>query len=116
MPKQVLLLKHPGDKIRDTSRYGPLREIAGTKQPALRTLAKKVLDLDIQQGEHSSVRPSDTFLVCTAECCLNLGHRRSSYDGHLSACPEAMGSQFEEWDDQQCPEAKEGFANRSCAS
>lgn len=52
---QVLLLKHPGDKIRDTSKYGPLRELAGSKRPALRTLAKKALGIDIQEGEHSSV-------------------------------------------------------------
>lgn len=57
---QVLLLKHPHDKTRDTSTYGPLRELAGSKRPALRTLAKKALGIDIQEGEHSSV----SYLIC----------------------------------------------------
>lgn len=52
---QVLLLKHPYDRIRDTSSYGPLRQLVGSKRPALRTLAKKALGIDIQDGEHSSV-------------------------------------------------------------
>ena len=52
---QVLLLSHPYNQTRDTSRYGPLRELAGTKRPSLKTLAKKALGLDIQEGEHSSV-------------------------------------------------------------
>ena len=49
------MLSHPGPQIRDTSKYGPLRELAGTKRPSLKNLAKKACGIDIQDGEHSSV-------------------------------------------------------------
>lgn len=54
--QQVLLLSHPRGQIRDTASYGPLRELAGTKRPSLKNLAKKAVGIDIQEGEHSSVR------------------------------------------------------------
>ena len=41
---------------RDTSKYSPLQGLARTKRPGLKTLAKLVLGVDIQSGEHSSVR------------------------------------------------------------
>ncbi|GAA5857069.1 hypothetical protein JCM5353_004715, partial [Sporobolomyces roseus] len=51
----VLLLSHPWHMTRDTSLYSPLQGLTKTKKPGLRTLAKLVLGLDIQDGEHSSV-------------------------------------------------------------
>lgn len=42
---------------RDTSKYAPLQGLARTKRPGLKTLAKLVLGVDIQSGEHSSVSP-----------------------------------------------------------
>lgn len=53
---QVLLLSHPRHLTRDTAKYAPLQGLAKTKRPGLKTLAKLVLDVDIQSGEHSSVR------------------------------------------------------------
>jgi len=52
---KVLLLSHPHNQTRDTGSYGPLRELAGSKRPSLKTLARKSLGIDIQEGEHSSV-------------------------------------------------------------
>ncbi|KAK4705748.1 RNA exonuclease 4, partial [Phenoliferia sp. Uapishka_3] len=52
---QALLLSHPRSLIRDTAKYAPLQGLARTKRPGLKTLAKLVLGLDIQSGEHSSV-------------------------------------------------------------
>lgn len=52
---QVLLLSHPSRSIRDTSSCKALQELAKTKRPGLRTLAKLVLNIDIQAAEHSSV-------------------------------------------------------------
>lgn len=52
---QVLLLSHPRHMTRDTSKYKPLQGLARTKRPGLKTLAKLVLGVDIQSGEHSSV-------------------------------------------------------------
>merc|ERR1712093_648885 len=46
---------HPHNQTRDTGSYGPLRELAGSKRPSLKTLARKSLGIDIQEGEHSSV-------------------------------------------------------------
>ncbi|GAA6059345.1 hypothetical protein JCM10212_003243 [Sporobolomyces blumeae] len=51
----VLLLSHPWHETRDTSKYSPLQGLAKTKKPGLKTLAKLVLGVDIQAGEHSSV-------------------------------------------------------------
>lgn len=52
---QVLLLSHPRHLTRDTAKYAPLQGLARTKRPGLKTLAKLVLDMDIQSGEHSSI-------------------------------------------------------------
>ncbi|KAH9824145.1 ribonuclease H-like domain-containing protein [Melampsora americana] len=52
---QALLLKHPRNLIRDTSKYAPLRALAGTKFPSLKKLAALLLRLEIQASAHSSV-------------------------------------------------------------
>ena len=54
---KVLLLSHPKRDIRDTAEYAPLRRANGAKE-SLKNLAKLECDIDIQQGEHSSVRPT----------------------------------------------------------
>lgn len=51
---QVLFLSHPRRFIRDTSVYKPIRTIEKNK-PSLKSLAKKHLNLTIQEGEHDSV-------------------------------------------------------------
>lgn len=54
---KALLLSHPKVLIRDTATFQPLRDLAKTKYPSLKKLAKLVLGIDIQlEGEaHSSV-------------------------------------------------------------
>ncbi|KAF2753053.1 hypothetical protein EJ05DRAFT_230962 [Pseudovirgaria hyperparasitica] len=52
---QALIINHPKQDIRDTSKYPPYREIAGGRSPALKRLADTFLGIKIQQGEHSSV-------------------------------------------------------------
>lgn len=54
---KALLVSHPRALIRDTASFPPLRDLAKTKYPSLKKLAKLVLGIDIQmQGEsHSSV-------------------------------------------------------------
>ncbi|KAJ1019415.1 hypothetical protein NDA16_004532 [Ustilago loliicola] len=54
---KALLLSHPKPLIRDTATFQPLRDMAKTKYPSLKKLAKLVLGIDIQmEGEsHSSV-------------------------------------------------------------
>src|SRR5436305_3538270 len=53
---EVLFMSHPKKDLRDTSRFGPFRKMSGGKAPRLKKLAKDILGVDIQCGEHSSVR------------------------------------------------------------
>ncbi|KAI4205405.1 MAG: hypothetical protein LQ350_000447 [Teloschistes chrysophthalmus] len=52
---EALLLGHPKRDIRDTSKYPAYRKVAGGRTPGLKRLAKQILDVDIQTGEHSSI-------------------------------------------------------------
>lgn len=53
---ESLLISHPKPMIRDTSRHLPFRQdYAQGKTPGLKKLAKEVLKVEIQEGEHSSV-------------------------------------------------------------
>ncbi|XP_063953585.1 uncharacterized protein LOC129255443 [Lytechinus pictus] len=56
---QVLRFSHPANNVRDTSRCKSLAEICGSKctpgHRSLKSLAKYLLGIDIQKGEHSSV-------------------------------------------------------------
>jgi len=58
----VLLLDHPHKDIRDTAKYKPFQEIAQSKRPALRKLAKQILNITIQEGEHSSVQDAQVAM------------------------------------------------------
>ena len=62
---RALLLSHPRHKIRDTSTFQPLRELAGNKQPGLRTLARLVLDIEIQakHAAHSPVEDAQATMA-----------------------------------------------------
>ncbi|KAG8752345.1 3'-5' exonuclease, partial [Serendipita sp. 396] len=51
----ALLLSHPWQHLRDTQSFHPLRQIAGSRRPALRKLVNKVFGIQIQQGEHNSI-------------------------------------------------------------
>ncbi|PSN62328.1 RNA exonuclease 4 [Corynespora cassiicola Philippines] len=53
----VLMLKHDKRFIRDTSKYSKFRELATIpgRTPRLKTLAEKLLGVEIQVGAHSSV-------------------------------------------------------------
>ncbi|XP_026500071.2 uncharacterized protein LOC113403707 [Vanessa tameamea] len=63
----VLFLSHPKRNIRDTSRYKPFRKITKGSTPSLKRLAKEILGIDIQHGEHSSVEDAKAVmqLYCT---------------------------------------------------
>ncbi|XP_022685730.1 RNA exonuclease 4-like isoform X2 [Varroa jacobsoni] len=53
---EVMFLSHPNRMTRDTSLFRPFREMFGGRTPSLKNLALKILDLNIQEGEHSSVQ------------------------------------------------------------
>ncbi|MCJ1257793.1 3'-5' exonuclease [Lignoscripta atroalba] len=59
----ALMLGHPKRDIRDTSRYPGFRQLAGGKTPSLKRLAKEVLGVDIQGGEHSSVEDARATML-----------------------------------------------------
>ncbi|KAJ3272965.1 3'-5' exonuclease [Borealophlyctis nickersoniae] len=59
----ALLLDHPHRLIRDTSQYKPFRARARGKSPALRKLARELLGLEIQRGEHSSVEDARVAML-----------------------------------------------------
>ncbi|XP_071507177.1 uncharacterized protein [Diadema antillarum] len=59
---KVLFLGHPRRLIRDTATYPHFREIMKTKRPGLKKLAKTVLGVTIQEGEHSSVVDARTAM------------------------------------------------------
>ncbi|XP_070707927.1 RNA exonuclease 4 [Pempheris klunzingeri] len=59
---KILLLDHPKKKIRDTQKYKPFRKIAKSGRPALRVLCREILNVKVQQGEHSSVQDAQATM------------------------------------------------------
>ena len=59
----ALLLGHPKRDIRDTSRYPGFRKYSAGRTPGLKRLAKEVLGVDIQGGEHSSVEDARATML-----------------------------------------------------
>lgn len=60
---EALLLSHPKRDIRDTSRHPTFRRLAGGRTPSLKKLAREVLGLDIQGGEHSSIEDARATML-----------------------------------------------------
>lgn len=60
---EALLLGHSKRDIRDTSRHPPFRQLAGGKTPGLKKLAREVLGIDIQGGEHSSIEDARATML-----------------------------------------------------
>nr|XP_057918168.1 RNA exonuclease 4 [Doryrhamphus excisus]XP_057918169.1 RNA exonuclease 4 [Doryrhamphus excisus]XP_057918170.1 RNA exonuclease 4 [Doryrhamphus excisus] len=59
---KILHLDHPKKKIRDTQKYKPFRKIVMKNRPALRVLCEKILNVKVQQGEHSSVQDAQATM------------------------------------------------------
>ncbi|XP_054624552.1 RNA exonuclease 4 isoform X2 [Dunckerocampus dactyliophorus] len=59
---KILLLDHPKKKIRDTQKYKPFRKIVMSNRPALRVLCERILNVKVQQGEHSSVQDAQATM------------------------------------------------------
>ena len=60
---EALLLSHSKRDIRDTSRHPAFRQLAGGKTPSLKKLAREVLGIDIQAGEHSSIEDARATML-----------------------------------------------------
>ena len=59
----ALLLGHSKRNIRDTSRYPPFRQLAAGRTPSLKKLAREILGVDIQGGEHSSIEDARATML-----------------------------------------------------
>ena len=56
LPVQALLLSHPSLVTRDTQQFAYKYKLSKSRHPALRTLTAQEFGIQIQGGEHSSVR------------------------------------------------------------
>ncbi|KAH6660851.1 ribonuclease H-like domain-containing protein [Truncatella angustata] len=59
----VLMLTHPITHIRDTARFSGFRQYGHGPKPALRVLAKELLNLEIQTGHHSSIEDAKVAML-----------------------------------------------------
>lgn len=58
----VLLLSHPKNDIRDTSRYKPFRALMKGGTPSLKKLTSRVLGFAVQTGEHDSIQDAQATM------------------------------------------------------
>ena len=59
----ALLLGHPKRDIRDTSKHPAFRQLAAGRTPGLKKLAREILGVDIQGGEHSSIEDARATML-----------------------------------------------------
>jgi len=60
---EVMMLGHPKRDIRDTSRFSGFRKYSAGKTPSLKKLAKEVLGVEIQKGQHSSIEDARATML-----------------------------------------------------
>lgn len=58
-----LFLSHPRLKVRDTSSFTPFKSISNGRTPSLKKLIKHFLNMDIQDGSHSSVEDAQATML-----------------------------------------------------
>ncbi|KAH8172580.1 exonuclease domain-containing protein [Sarocladium implicatum] len=59
----VLKLSHPARDIRDTARHHAFKKHGNSRKPALRNLARELLNIQIQEGAHSSVEDARVTML-----------------------------------------------------
>jgi len=59
---RMLTFKHPEHLVRDTSKFELFTSLSQQSQPSLKTLAKLVLGINIQEGYHDSVIDARTAM------------------------------------------------------
>ncbi|XP_029383798.1 RNA exonuclease 4 [Echeneis naucrates] len=59
---KILLLDHPKKKIRDTQKYKPFKKTVKSGCPSLKVLCREILNVKVQQGEHSSVQDAQATM------------------------------------------------------
>ncbi|KAA8571357.1 hypothetical protein MFRU_046g00090 [Monilinia fructicola] len=59
----AMMLNHPKRDIRDTSKFSAFRKYSNGRTPSLKKLAKEILGVDIQGGEHSSIEDARATIL-----------------------------------------------------
>ncbi|POS78489.1 RNA exonuclease 4 [Diaporthe helianthi] len=59
----VLMLDHPRKDIRDTAKFSGFKKYGHGPKPALRVLAREILGVEIQTGQHSSVEDARVAML-----------------------------------------------------
>lgn len=59
----VLMLDHPRKDIRDTAKFSGFKKYGHGPKPALRVLAKEILGVEIQTGQHSSIEDARVAML-----------------------------------------------------
>jgi RNA exonuclease 4 len=60
---EAIMLGHPKRDMRDTSKFSGFRKFSAGKTPSLKKLAKEVLGVEIQGGEHSSIEDARATML-----------------------------------------------------
>ncbi|KAG8447496.1 hypothetical protein GDO86_014844 [Hymenochirus boettgeri] len=59
---KILFLDHPKKALRDTQKYKPFKQKANCGRPSLKLLCEKILNVNVQTGEHSSVQDAQAAM------------------------------------------------------
>ncbi|KAL7275738.1 3'-5' exonuclease [Rhizina undulata] len=59
----ALLLSHPKRDLRDTSRHPTFKKLSMGRTPGLKKLAKEILGIEIQGGQHSSIEDARACML-----------------------------------------------------
>ncbi|QSZ34431.1 hypothetical protein DSL72_006023 [Monilinia vaccinii-corymbosi] len=60
---EAMMLSHPKRDTRDTSKFSAFRKYSNGRTPSLKKLAKEILGVDIQGGEHSSIEDARATML-----------------------------------------------------
>lgn len=60
---EAMMLGHPKKDIRDTAKFSGFRKYSAGKAPSLKKLAKEIIGVDIQDGEHSSIEDARATML-----------------------------------------------------
>lgn len=60
---EVLMLEHPHKMVRDTAKFAPFKKYGHGPKPALKALAREILGVEIQKGQHSSLEDAKAAML-----------------------------------------------------
>lgn len=60
---EVLMLEHPHKMVRDTAKFAPFKKYGHGPKPALKVLAREILGVEMQTGQHSSLEDAKAAML-----------------------------------------------------